>query len=76
MLFIEIIEIHLILDEKIGTAQYDVESGEIKITKNCTITKFNDNNYIKEKSFIERIKANQVENEEMKKSENQKFGQI
>ena len=37
----------------------DVESDEIKITKNWKITKFNDHhNYIKEKSFIERIKAN------------------
>ena len=41
--------------------------------KNYTITKFNDHNYIKEKYFIERIKANQVEKEELKKSENQKF---
>ena len=41
----------------LGTAQY--ESGEIKITKNWKITKFNDHdNYIKEKSVIERIKAN------------------
>ena len=33
----------------LGTAQY--ESGEIKITKIWTITKFNDHNYIKEKIF-------------------------
>ena len=57
----------------LGTAKYDVESGEIKITKKCSITNFNEHNYVKEKSFIERIKANQVENDEMKNPQNQKF---
>ena len=57
----------------LGTAQYNVESWEIKVTKKCSISNFIEHNYIKEKSFIERIKANQVEKEEMKKSENQKY---
>ena len=43
-----------------GRAKYIIESEEIKQTKECSISKFEDHNYIKEKYIKEKIKKNKL----------------
>ena len=56
-----------------GRAQYEVESGEITITQECSINLFKDHNYIKEKLFIDKLKANNIKKEELENKYNQKY---
>ena len=54
-------------------AIYYIEFEDIKITKDCTIEEFESHNYIKEKIFIEKIKNNDVIDDDFKKSRKSKI---
>ena len=48
-----------------GKAQYNIKTNQLQITKEFTITKFEEHNYIKEKNIYEKIEYNQITEEEM-----------
>ena len=48
-----------------GKAQYNIKTKQLQITKEFTITKFEEHNYIKEKNIYEKIEYNQITEEEM-----------
>ena len=48
-----------------GKAQYNIKTKKIKITKESTITKFEEHNYIKEKNIYEKIENNKISEEKM-----------
>ena len=54
-------------------SKYILETGDIEVTANCTVDKYEDHNYIKEKIIKDKIKKNTVTTEEMEDYLHQKI---